>query len=234
MHRAFITMILTAAAVLSASLQAASTPQEPRNDRQTVAVSVSPRTILEYQAALKANPNDPVTHNLLGICYQRTKRLNASIKEYKEAVKLNARYAEAWNNLGSAYHAKGKLKDAVKYYRKAIEIKPDMAPAHKNLGTALLAMGKIDEGLAACRRAFELSPTVFESKTDISVPTLGADLAAQYYYFAKLSAANGRVDAALDFLKKAQALGFCDFNKVKRDPDFKTVVADARFAGLTR
>ncbi len=187
-----------------------------------------------YRNALKANPKDAALHNGLAICYQKTMRLQDAIKEYKQAISLDGQYAEAWNNLGSVYHGQRKIKKAVEHYRRAAEIKPEMAIAHKNLGTALLSLGKMEEGLAAYRKAMELEPFIFEAPPPISFSTGGTDPALQYYYFAKLCASKGRVDAALAFLEKARLLGFHDFNKVRRDPDFKDVVGQAGFAAVAR
>ncbi len=187
-----------------------------------------------YQAALRKNPNDAALHNGLGVCYQQTGRLKQAVKEYRQAVKLNDRYAEAWNNLGSAYHGQKNLKKAVDHYRKATALKPEMAVAHKNLGTALLSLGKTEEGLSSYRRAIDLDPAIFETAPPISFTAQAVDPAMQYYYFAKLCASKGRVDAALLFLRKAHELGFQDFNKVRRDPDFRDVVVQTAFASITR
>jgi hypothetical protein len=59
-------------------------------------------------------------------------------------------------------------------------------------------------------------------------------MALQYYYIARLCASKGRVDAALGYLGKARTLGFHDFGRVRRDPDFKAVVSQSAFAILAR
>ena len=201
---------------------------------QTAADDPCTKAVPELRSALASNPNDAVTHNKLGVCYQHAKRLSEAIKEYKRAVKLNPRYAEAWNNLGSAYHGQGKLKDAVRQYRKAIDIKPEMAIAHKNEGVALFAMGKIDEGIAAYQRAYALNPAIFGSASGLSFSAAGNSQAMEYYYFAKISAAGGKIDEAFEYLKKALALGFRDLDRVRTDRDFKALVSDPRFADLVK
>ncbi len=203
-------------------------------NKQTGAAVGCAAAIPIYQAELRKNPNDAAMHNGLGVCYQQTKRLKEAIKEYRKALKLNDRYAEAWNNIGSAYHGQRKLKEAVKQYIKATELKPELAVAHKNLGTALLSLGKVKEGVAAYRRAIDLDPSIFETASPVSFSTQTTDPALQYYYFAKLCASKGRVNAALLFLRKARSLGFQDFNKVRRDPDFREVVSQNEFASLTQ
>jgi len=189
------------------------------------------RQVQFYQQKLQQNPGDATAHNMLGMAYQGLQRFEDAIKAYKQATKLNPRYAEAWNNLGSVYHVKKNLKQAVKHYRKAVELKPDLASSHRNLGTALLAMGKINAGLEAYRRAYELNPTIF-SETASSSTVKELDSGMQYFCFAKISAASGRTDAALDFLEKARNAGFRDFKKVEKDSDFAKVVATERYESV--
>jgi hypothetical protein len=83
--------------------------------------------------------------------------------------------------------------------------------------------------LAAFRRALELSPAVLNATPDVAISSSGVSALTQYYYFAKLCAEAGRIDSAIDFLGKARAAGFSDFHKIRQDPGFKSVVADARF-----
>ncbi len=189
------------------------------------------RQIQFYKQKLQENPRDATAHNMLGMCYQGLERVEDAIKEYKQSTNLNPGYAEAWNNLGSAYHVKKSFKQAVKHYRKAIELKPELASSHRNLGTALLARGKINEGLDAYRRAYELNPTIFSESGSSSV-VKEMDKGLQYFCFAKINAASGRIDAALDFLEKARSAGFRDFKKVEKDPDFAKVIVAERYESL--
>ena len=57
----------------------------------------------------------------------------------------------------------------------------------------------------------------FESDA-VKVPGAGVSLARQYYLYAKLLAARGDVEKALEYLTKAQAAGFTEFAKVEARP----------------
>ncbi len=183
----------------------------------------------EAKAAIKANPNDYVAYTKLGNWYLQAGKAKAAIKEYKKALKINDTYATAWNNLGSAYHARRKYKDAAKQYRKATSLKPDMAVAYRNLGTALLMLSQYDECIIAFQQALKLDPTILDILPDVTIAMPGSNTMRQYFYFAKICAEAGRIDSALEFLRKARIAGFRDFQKVRQDPAFKIVVADARF-----
>ncbi len=235
MSRLSVILILVIGA--SAMVMAA-TDSQSVSGQQVTLVTAQPNNTLAYERQvqfykqkLQDNPRDPMTHNMLAICYQGLQRVDDAIREYKQATNLNPGYAEAWNNLGSAYHVKKNLKQAAKHYRKAIELKPELASAHRNLGTALLAMGKIDGGLDAYRRAYELDPTIF-SESSRSCAVKETDGGMQYFCFAKISAGSGRIDDALDLLEKAHSAGFKDFKKVEKDPDFAKVVLTERYESL--
>lgn len=187
--------------------------------------------IAAYREAIAASPKDAALWNRLGICYQKKGDAKAARSAYKKALDLRKDYAEAWNNLGTIDHARGKYKPAVSAYGKAIKLNPQDAVFHKNLGAAWLARGDVDRALEAWTEAFRLDPKGFE-KDAIGVPAAGVSLARQYYLYAKLLAARGETEKALEYLAKAHAAGFNDFGKVEHDRDFATLVVDPRYAAL--
>jgi len=185
----------------------------------------------EYRKALEVQPNDASVHNRLGICYQQLRNDAAARQEYDRALALDPGYGEVWNNIGTLEQARKRFKAAVRAYKKAIETKPGLANSWKNLGSAYLAQGRVQEAFEAYQEAFRLDPTVLESQGP-GIPAAGIDLATQGYYLAKILAANGQADSALDFLRRAKEAGFRDCARVRSDADFKAVVADPRFQEL--
>jgi len=185
----------------------------------------------EYRRALEAQPSDASIHNQLGICYQRLANDAMARREYERALELRPRYAEVWNNVGTLEQARKRFKSAVRSYKKAIEIKPALATPWKNLGNAYLALGREQEAFEAYQEAFRLDATILEQQST-AVPAAGIDAAAQHALLAKLLAAKGQIEPALDFLERAKAAGFRDFRRVEQDPDFRDVVATARYRAL--
>jgi Flp pilus assembly protein TadD len=185
----------------------------------------------EYKKALEVQPNDPAVHNKLGICYQQLGNAAQARREYERALALDPGYAEVWNNIGTLEQARRRFKPAVRAYKKAIEAKPGHATFWKNLGSTYLALGQVQEALEAYQEAFRLDPTILESQGP-AIPAAGIDAATQSYYLAKLLAANGQVDAAIEFLRRAKEAGFRDFARVASDTDFRAVVADPRYKEL--
>jgi tetratricopeptide (TPR) repeat protein len=185
---------------------------------------------IEYRKVLALTPNDAVVHNKLGIAYQTLGRYGPARREYDQALALRPGYPEAWNNVGTLEQARGRFKQAIAAYRKAVEIKPALATPWKNMGSAFLALGRVQEGLSAYRRAYGLDPGVLESRT--GAVASGLDPGTESYYLAKMFAGSGQAEVALQFLLKAEAAGFHDWDKVRSDPDFKFLGDDPRFQQL--
>jgi Flp pilus assembly protein TadD len=187
----------------------------------------------EYRKALAVQPHDAVVHNRLGICYQYLQEGARARREYERALELKPSYALAWNNLGTLDQSENRLKQAVRAYKKSIALNPAHATAWKNLGSAYLSLGRAREGFEAYQEAFRLDPTILES-TATGIPAAGIDAATLDYTLAKLLAANGQTDRAIELLRRAHAAGFRDFARVESDPDFKAVVQDVRFREIAR
>ena len=177
-----------------------------------------------------ANPEDAALHNRLGICFQRMGDARAARRAYKKAIDLRRDYAEVWNNIGTLDHARSRYKQAISAYSKAIRLDPGSAVFYRNLGGAWLARGEVQKALEAWNEAYRLDPAIFESQGIVAMT--GADLARQYYLYAKLLAARGETGRAFQYLSKALGLGFKDFSRIEHDRDFAALVVDLRYAAL--
>ena len=152
-------------------------------------------------------------------------------REYDRALELDPGYAEVWNNIGTLEQSRKRFKPAVRAYKKAIDTKPGLANSWKNLGSVYLTLGQTEQAFEAYQEAFRLDPTILEAK-GFGIQASGIDVALQNFYLAKLLAANGQTDAAIDFLRRAKGAGFHDFARVNADRDFRAVVKDPRYKEL--
>jgi Flp pilus assembly protein TadD len=232
---AFAATVLAAASALAAGLPAQATGATTAETLQKAELLVARQNwtgaIAAYREVIAASPGDASLRNRLGICYQQKGDEKAARAAYKKAIELRKDYAEAWNNLGTIEHARGKYKQAISAYAKAVQMNPRDAMFHKNLGAAWLARGDVEKALEAWNEAVRLDPAAFARDT-VGVRAAGVSLARQYYLYAKLLAARGDTEKALEYLAKAQAEGFNDFGKVEKDQDFLSLVADPRYVAM--
>jgi len=88
--------------------------------------------LLEQSA--EADPNQPATHNNLGILYKQAGQLDKAVAAYQQAIAHQAVYPDAYYNLALAYRAQGQFKEAETAYLKALAQNDQFADAHYNLG----------------------------------------------------------------------------------------------------
>jgi tetratricopeptide (TPR) repeat protein len=168
------------------------------------------------------------------MAYHHLFAMEEARRDYEHALHIRPGYAEALNNLGAIYYARKNYKKAIHYYRKAIAINPQSPTIYSNLGTAWFARGKSQQGLEAYRTAFALDPTVFASDSPLLVNEGLAthDRAQQDFCLAKLFAASGRNQEAIDFLRKALDEGFSDTRKILADQTLASLRSTPEFAKL--
>ncbi len=211
-----------------------------------------------FQAALPKTSTPAIIYNKIGMTYIGMNQWQKAKPPLQKAIKLDKNYPEAHNNLGVAIYskavedtrrvrAKGKTLDpkdtqprlggAVKEYRKAIELSPESASFHSNLGTAYFQQKDYDRGLSEYREAFRLDPLVFErsAATGVSAHMNGPGDRARYYFtLARLHAATGDNDRALQALRRALEDGFGDVKEIYKAPEFAKLVKDDRFTEMMK
>lgn len=156
--------------------------------------------IFQYQAALRAKPNNALVQNNLGALYQQKGDAQAAIRAYRQAVRLDPAYPNARYNLGNALLAAGAASEATAHLREAIRLRPEDAGAHNSLGSALAMQNQPDEAL----RQFELSLRYKPDAPDVLVN------------LAFVLAGRNQVDKAIERLEQALKL-LPDANKEKAD-----------------
>jgi Flp pilus assembly protein TadD len=143
-----------------------------------------------YRRTLALRPDDPETHNNLGVALRGQGRLGEAVASYSRALALRPDYRDAHSNLGIALAQQGRLDEAVASYGRALVLRPDYPEAHNNLGSALAQQGRLDEAAAHFGRALALRPDYPEAHNN-----LGGALAQQ-----------GRMDEAVVHFRCALAL----------------------------
>jgi protein O-mannosyl-transferase len=113
--------------------------------------------VLQYEAALRAEPNYAEAQNNLGSVLIRLGRRDEAVAHHLEAVRIRPDYLYVFN-LANAYADAGKTREAVAQYQQALKLNPDSSVAHHNLGLVLQVQGRAQEAAAEFRAALQLQP----------------------------------------------------------------------------
>jgi tetratricopeptide (TPR) repeat protein len=125
-----------------------------------------PDAIVEYQVALRIDPEYATAHLDLGNALsQLPGRLPDAIAEYRAALRIDPAYAEAHNNLGLALaNSGGRWQEAIAEYQAALRLDPNLAAAHDNLGLALAnSGGRWQEAITEYQAALRIKPDQAEA-----------------------------------------------------------------------
>jgi len=177
----------------------------------------------DYAAALEAykhaEPRSASTWNKEGIAYHHLFALDEALKNYKMALALNPHFAEAYNNLGAVYHGKREFGLAEKSYKRALKYNPRAAVVYRNLGTSYFAELKFKKGVKAYEKALELDPEIFSHGHKNAIEETGSrtQRREEAFYLAEVYARAGKLDDALDSLRRAFMEGFDDRKRVMED-----------------
>jgi len=197
-----------------------------------------------------ARSEEATRRNNLGTELLRQERMEEAIAAFRMALELDPDYATARLNLGYTYDRQGQIEEAMAEYRKVTELDPGNLLAHNNLGVLHDKRGSYDEAIAEFETVLRLDPShavalknLENAKRNKGIMQERQERLAQArkeaeanptdpsasFNLARLYAASGEKDQAIEWLARALALGLTEFALLKDDPAFKTLRDDPRF-----
>lgn len=100
--------------------------------------------IADYQAAIKARPDDPSLSMVLGVLYKDAKDIPNAIAAFQAAAKQPGSDPEVHLNLAELYRKQGKKQEAIDEYQLAGRLASDSVPVHSAMLAAFKEMGEKD------------------------------------------------------------------------------------------
>jgi tetratricopeptide (TPR) repeat protein len=185
--------------------------------------------LIKYLESVRFNPNNEFVYNKLGIAYSQLTYLQQAAESFEHSIRINPKYPFSYNNLGSIYFARKSLKEAERYFKKAISLKDDEASFHMNLGSLYLEKKKRDKAMTEWRKGLAIDPNVLLKNSAVSLIGGTAPTKERHYFMARLLAAAGKTEPAIENLKLAISEGFTDLESVRKERDFDPVRKDKRF-----
>ena len=191
--------------------------------------------LIKYLEASKLNPNSEYIFNKLGIAYSQLKYYTDATTAFQRSIALNPKYPYSYNNQGTVYFAKDDKRNAEKYFKKAIAIDSNIASFHINLGTLYFEKKQFEKGLAEWRKGIAIDPTALVKSEGVSLAAAtGRASVERNYFMARVFAAVGDAERAVDNLQQAVNSGFTNIEAVRKESDFDPIRQHARFIELMK
>ena len=172
--------------------------------------------IAEFQNALAIDPTYFPARLNLAFAYERAGKVEDAIAAYQGAIAVQPRNFLAHNNLGVLYDKKGQYDLAIGEFESALAVQPGEPMAAKNLATA-----KKNEATIRERQVLIL-------KAEHEAQTKPDDPRASYN-LARIHAAYGNSELALQWLGKAVKQGYKNLDDFKADPAFASLREEREF-----
>jgi tetratricopeptide (TPR) repeat protein len=117
-----------------------------------------PEAIEYCQSALRARPDAPKAHDVLGMALAMQGHGEAALDEIRHAAELAPNDADIQKDLGVTLARLGRIPESIEHFHEALRLNPYNASAHNNLGLSLLESGKPGESIPEFEAALRLNP----------------------------------------------------------------------------
>ncbi len=169
-----------------------------------------PAAIVEFQNAIKDNPQAPGLHYDLGNVYWLQGHYVEARREFEAELEISPEdYLSTWK-LGNSYLHERQFDKALPYLQKAIRQKPDLGGAIEDLGKLYVEINENERALPYLNKVVQMDP---------SEPTPHYLLSRAYRHMGK--AAESQAEMA-------------KFEKLKREQGERRRPPEAMFAGADR
>jgi len=121
---------------------------------------------LHFRRATELKPENPESHNNLGLFYMLNGQTDQAIEQFKRPFRIKDS-SSIETNLGNAYEHVKRYDDAIRTYKHALELDPNNASAHCDLGYALMQQGRIDEAIPEFMATIEEDPRMPQGRADL-------------------------------------------------------------------
>ncbi len=113
-------------------------------------------SLLNYQKALKIQPDLGFVYHQIGEIYRQQKQWQNAIASYKQAIEINPNFAWSHLALGDMLVQFHQWKNAFNAYRQAVELEPNSYWTHHRFAEACTQLGEWEQAITAYRRSAEL------------------------------------------------------------------------------
>lgn len=118
------------------------------------------KAILDFNKALKINPNDPYAHYDRGRTYAEQGQYDLAISDYTKTLEIYPRFGDAYLYRGLAHHAKGQYGQAISDFTKALETNPEDAGTYYARGVTYYIKKEYEKSWMDIKKAQSLGYSI--------------------------------------------------------------------------
>ena len=120
-----------------------------------------------FGESCRLKPENPESHNNLGLGYVSLGRIADGIVEYRRAIKIRNWEPSMHTNLANVLAQTGRMDEAINEYKESIRLNPRDPAPHSNLGYSLLQTGRLDEAILSFQKALAIDPSMEMARTNL-------------------------------------------------------------------
>jgi tetratricopeptide (TPR) repeat protein len=120
-----------------------------------------------FLKATQLKPENPESHNNLGLAYSYFGMKDQAIEQYQIATGIKDD-SSMDTNLANAYEEEKRFPEAIETYHHALKLSPDNASALCNLGYALMREGNVPEAIGCFIHTVKVAPEMPQGRADLA------------------------------------------------------------------
>lgn len=184
-----------------------------------------------YEAAISHGGDQTVLLKKMGVTCLEMQQIPLARTLFQRAVRLHKKDAGAWNDLGAAEFILHNTGGSIRDYRRAVKLEKTSAVYHSNLSLAYFEARDTDDARRELGKALALDPNLLHrgANSGYTAQVLASERYPEICFeMARIYAAQGEVEAALEWLTKASDRGFDVRSAMDHDPSLRPLLEDVR------
>ena len=203
-------------------------------------------------AALDLDPNLAHAHSNLGLVLLQKGKIEAAIFHLREALRLKPDFSLAAENLQSALAIQKDLEERTKKIQAALNEDPNDPVLYFEMGNIYLARGEVSKATIEFEKALAIQPRFAAARYNLALAyaagqqygralesfkkmlALQPDNPNTYYNIAAMYALQNKVEDSVEWLEKAIARGYQNWQLIKTDKDLENIRSSAAYKELVK
>lgn len=122
-----------------------------------------------YHDVLRAVPDNPTVHHLLGAMYYQLGSIDKALDYMKKSIDIEPKEKQYWSNYGSVFYMAEQFDDAIDCFDKALDLDPKHVESINRKSLALWQQGDIEAAEKIARESLDVAPNNLEGLVNLGI-----------------------------------------------------------------